>query len=186
MTDGTALLDALSTIAQCAAALAALIGFLGLWRLDRLREEQRRLEDDVIAVAMRIHIQTQPAPVADILLYHGEAYSLQEAQTLIDDPQGAGDQSRVQMVHMTLKPMYADYMALKGIQLRLLWALRCFLVVTLNCCGLQWKNARLAIMSSPGPTLIDSVAHPRPTFIVPEPRLLILGLQSCLAGSHYP
>jgi hypothetical protein len=29
---------ALSTIAQCAAALAALIGFLGLWRLDRLKE----------------------------------------------------------------------------------------------------------------------------------------------------
>jgi len=38
MTD-TALYYALSTIAQCAAALAALIGFLGLWRLDRLRDE---------------------------------------------------------------------------------------------------------------------------------------------------
>jgi hypothetical protein len=37
--DSTALYYALSTIAQCAAALAALIGFLGLWRLDRLREE---------------------------------------------------------------------------------------------------------------------------------------------------
>jgi hypothetical protein len=36
----TALYYALSTIAQCAAALAALIGFLVLWRLDRLREEQ--------------------------------------------------------------------------------------------------------------------------------------------------
>jgi len=33
MTD-TALYYALSTIAQVAAALAALIGFLGLWKLD--------------------------------------------------------------------------------------------------------------------------------------------------------
>jgi hypothetical protein len=34
---------ALSTIAQCAAALAALIGFLGLWRLDRLRDEAEQV-----------------------------------------------------------------------------------------------------------------------------------------------
>jgi hypothetical protein len=40
--DPTALYYALSTIAQCAAALAALIGFLGLWRLDRLRAEREQ------------------------------------------------------------------------------------------------------------------------------------------------
>jgi hypothetical protein len=45
--DPTALYYALSTIAQCAAALAALIGFLGLWRLDRLREEYGQAERDV-------------------------------------------------------------------------------------------------------------------------------------------
>ena len=39
MTD-TALYYALSTVAQCAAALAALIWFLGIWRLDRVREER--------------------------------------------------------------------------------------------------------------------------------------------------
>jgi exo-beta-1,3-glucanase (GH17 family) len=38
----TALYYALSTIAQCAAALAALIGFLGLWRLDQLRAEREQ------------------------------------------------------------------------------------------------------------------------------------------------
>ena len=38
MTD-TGLYYALSTIGQCAAALAALIGFLGMWRLDRLKDE---------------------------------------------------------------------------------------------------------------------------------------------------
>jgi hypothetical protein len=39
MTD-TTLYYALSTIAQCAAALAALIGFFGLWQLDRLQEQR--------------------------------------------------------------------------------------------------------------------------------------------------
>jgi hypothetical protein len=43
MTD-TALYHALSTLAQCAAALAALIGFLSLWRLDYLHEEKEPLD----------------------------------------------------------------------------------------------------------------------------------------------
>jgi hypothetical protein len=38
---------ALSTIAQCAAALAALVGFLGMWRLDRLQEEYGQAVRDV-------------------------------------------------------------------------------------------------------------------------------------------
>ena len=37
--DRNALYYALSTIAMVAAALAALIGFLRMWRLDRLRDE---------------------------------------------------------------------------------------------------------------------------------------------------
>jgi hypothetical protein len=40
--DPNALYAALNTVAQCAAALAALIGFLGLWRLDRLRAEREQ------------------------------------------------------------------------------------------------------------------------------------------------
>jgi len=40
--DPTALYYALSTIAQCVAALAALMGFLGLCRLDRLRLEREQ------------------------------------------------------------------------------------------------------------------------------------------------
>jgi Flp pilus assembly protein TadB len=43
----TALYYALSTIAQCAAALAALIGFLGLWRQDRLRERLNAVDQDI-------------------------------------------------------------------------------------------------------------------------------------------
>jgi hypothetical protein len=47
--DPTALYYALSTIAQCAAALAALIGFLGIWRLERLRDEVHEVEENLAA-----------------------------------------------------------------------------------------------------------------------------------------
>jgi hypothetical protein len=43
--DPTALYYALSTIAQCAAALAAILGAFGLWRLDHLRELDRHEEE---------------------------------------------------------------------------------------------------------------------------------------------
>jgi hypothetical protein len=44
--ESTALYYALSTIAQCAAALAALIGFFGLWRLDFLRQVETLAKQD--------------------------------------------------------------------------------------------------------------------------------------------
>jgi hypothetical protein len=44
MKDETALYYALSTIAQCAAALAALLGFFGLQALERLRQEEDQAE----------------------------------------------------------------------------------------------------------------------------------------------
>lgn len=43
--DPNILFNAFSTLADVAAALAALIGFFGLWRLDRLREQQHRREE---------------------------------------------------------------------------------------------------------------------------------------------
>jgi hypothetical protein len=46
-----------------------------------------------------------------------------------------------------------------------------------TCSGLQWKDARLAILPPFWPTIIDSGACVRPTFIAPEPTLLILGSQ---------
>jgi hypothetical protein len=48
--DPTALYYALSTIAQCAAALAALLGFLGLWRLDQLREETTQARQELLVL----------------------------------------------------------------------------------------------------------------------------------------
>jgi hypothetical protein len=43
--DPNALYSALNTIAQCSAALVAFIGFLGMWRLERLRAELAQTED---------------------------------------------------------------------------------------------------------------------------------------------
>src|SRR4029453_13840620 len=43
--DPNTLFNAFRTLADVAAALAALIGFFGLWRLDRLREQQRGREE---------------------------------------------------------------------------------------------------------------------------------------------
>jgi hypothetical protein len=60
--DPTALYYALSTIAQCAAALAALIGFLGMWRLDRLRDEEKQLDlqlRELMSRTTRLTGQTQ-------------------------------------------------------------------------------------------------------------------------------
>ena len=75
MTD-TALYYALSTIAQCAAALAALVGFLGLWRMDRLRDEERQVEDEVIGEILELfHMNPNAIP------YHGRAYFLQKARS---------------------------------------------------------------------------------------------------------
>jgi hypothetical protein len=58
--DRNALYYALSTIAMVAAALAALIGFLGMWRLDRLRDEMNRIEPDLLQlISQTSHLTPQ-------------------------------------------------------------------------------------------------------------------------------
>jgi hypothetical protein len=54
--DATTLYYVFSTIAQCAAALAALIGFLGLWRLDRLREARAQAQLSLRAVTPMVYM----------------------------------------------------------------------------------------------------------------------------------
>ena len=88
--DPTALYYALSTIAQCAAALAALIGFLGMWRLDRLQDEERQAEDEVIAETLQLsNVGPEGIP------YRGRAYFLQKARELVAEltPPSAGGHS---------------------------------------------------------------------------------------------
>jgi hypothetical protein len=54
-----------------------------------------------------------------------------------------------------------------------------------TCSGSHYLDARLAIEHPSRPTIIDSGTCVRPTLSASEPRLLILGSQSCLVGSHY-
>ena len=76
--DPTWLYYALSTIAQCAAALAALIGFLGLWRLDRLKQERDQVPGDVPRVVCRptrVNLRVN-APHIDAIVHDAEGPSL--------------------------------------------------------------------------------------------------------------
>jgi hypothetical protein len=105
MTD-TALYYAFSTIAQCAAALAALIGFLGMWQLDRLREERGAVE-----FALQTSIKTV-LPLEELM---------QQARSMAHDQQQPGSH---------LEALIARWDALQGAQRQLLWVLRIFLFVT--------------------------------------------------------
>jgi len=53
-----------------------------------------------------------------------------------------------------------------------------------NCSGLQWKDARLAIEHPSWPIIIDSGMCARLTLSAPEPTVLILGLHSWLPDLH--
>src|SRR5688572_7177032 len=108
--DPTALYYVLSTIAQCAAALVALIGFLGMWRLDRLRDEERWAEDEVIAEVLQF---SNMGP--DSIPFYGRAYFLQKARDLVAEPTRAEayasltggqaiDEPKVQRISATLRP----------------------------------------------------------------------------------
>jgi hypothetical protein len=112
--DPTALYYALSTIAQCAAALAALIGFLGMWRLDRLQEEQSRI--------LQLFQEVQGGFLVEDLIRHGTEYYVQRAKERAK-PESA------------LARAVERYDALLGTQRLLLWVLRGFLVVTLIILG---------------------------------------------------
>jgi hypothetical protein len=66
--DPTTLYYALNTIAQRAAALAALIGFLDLWRLDRLHDEWEQATQAFRGVAVRRGLTDAPwLPVDEIV-----------------------------------------------------------------------------------------------------------------------
>jgi hypothetical protein len=70
---------------------------------------------------------------------------------------------------------------------RLVWFYRRHLTYATSCrtCSSHSLHVRLAIMAPSGPAIIDSVRCSRLTLSALKPRLLILGSQSWLVGSHY-
>jgi hypothetical protein len=113
MTD-TALYYAFNTIAQCAAALAALIGFFGMWRLDRYREEARRLTRSIVAVTI---LSTQDSP--EYARLRGRAHYLTFGRQLANNG------------HTELAPLYKQFDTLPGIRRRLRGVLIGFLTTML-------------------------------------------------------
>jgi hypothetical protein len=79
--DATALYYALSIIAQCAAALAALIGFLGMWRLDRLKHEREQAGRNL----PRLMVSKRGISDFAVDTYHID-FVIQQAEQLIATP----------------------------------------------------------------------------------------------------
>jgi hypothetical protein len=128
MTD-TALYYALSTLAQCAAALAALIGFLSLWRLDYLHEEKEPL-DRVIRqnaagfISQRAQEQGNPLPYfpdPDLNKIDNDRL-IAIGPEMLNHPSYGNEQQ---------KAIFARWRALTNNEQRLMTVLVLFLVVTL-------------------------------------------------------
>jgi hypothetical protein len=124
MTD-TALYYALSTIAQCAAALAALIGFLGMRRLDRLRDEVHQH----MLTLYRL-IGGRESPPSDYMIVQSAQDLIKSWGNLSRDQQNImppheGAQARRGQEELAYKNI------LQEVQRRLMIALRIFLAVTL-------------------------------------------------------
>lgn len=107
MTD-TAFYYALSTIAQCAAAL---IGFLGLWRLDRLRDEDTQMEQTLRGLIILI---TSKPP-----LRMTKEFVLERCRRIVTTPQPEPEeQSKPQ-----IEPRLTRWEALPGKQRWLMYVL---------------------------------------------------------------
>jgi hypothetical protein len=139
--DPTALYYALSTIGQVAAALAALIGFLGQWWLTRLHDEETRIEQKLRELVLQDSSLVPPADLPRLT----RAFLLQIVERAIKAPQGL---SQVFM-SSTLWIEHARLKALPDEQKRLLRTLRIFLrgtlaVMVLAIMGFVFVEALLA------------------------------------------
>jgi hypothetical protein len=121
--DPNALYAALNTIAQCAAALAALIGFLGLWRLDRLRAEREQ-------ALQLIYRRPYSSLGADREIARlGEEFFVQNAETYVRElEQALGAHGPT---GLKLKQAIARWRAIPGEQRQLMEVLQRFLRRTL-------------------------------------------------------
>jgi hypothetical protein len=82
---------ALSTIAQVAGTLAALIGFLGLWRLDRLKREMEEVERELrraAALRRRRDGGVEPLESAQAVVHWPLPRVRERAREILEDPLG--------------------------------------------------------------------------------------------------
>jgi hypothetical protein len=120
-TEPTALYYALSTIAQCAAALAALIGFFGLWRLDRLRDKKTQVFEAMIDIISVDSVRMSTLRRQD------ECAIVEHLRQIITAPQIGFDVS----FKPKLEPIYARWDVLANTQQQLMDVLVNFLLGTL-------------------------------------------------------
>ncbi len=117
---------ALSTIAQCAAALAALIGFLGLWRQDRLKQERDQAERDLRGLLIGRHLGVS---AENCYVLHIDDI-IQRAEQFIAEHRDAQDQNPRQ-VALKMDATLRRWRARPSEQQRLMRALKYFLGGTL-------------------------------------------------------
>jgi hypothetical protein len=97
--DPNALYYALSTIAQVAATLAALIGFLGMWRLDRLRDEAKEVER-MLAEFIKLTPYPWESPASDppregALISRMQVFL--RARQIVNEPRRPGERSLMEI-----------------------------------------------------------------------------------------
>jgi hypothetical protein len=119
--ESTALYYALSTIAQYAAALAALIGFFGLWQLDRLRKEREQVEKGVLG-------KFATMGMVESLCDASTERRFEEAQKFLDSHPQSNSHRQTQG---EMRPLVQYWRTLTRTQAWMMGALSAFLVVTL-------------------------------------------------------
>jgi hypothetical protein len=126
--DPNALYAALNTVAQCAAALAALIGFLGLWRLDRLRAER---EQAIQLIYRQQNFSPPPGRlgVGQEIARRGEEHFVQKAEEYVRELEQ--DPNVDASGGLQLKQATVRWRAIPGEQQQLMETLKRFLTRTL-------------------------------------------------------
>jgi len=130
--DPNALYSALNTIAQCAAALAALIGFLGLWQLDWLRREQEQVKQHLQQLLSPTFTTGEKAQMDDPTFLVEAAEQLLAGQRK-SYGEGLGFTLGTEDIQPMVRSALARWNALPIEQQRLMRVLSVFLVVTLAC-----------------------------------------------------
>jgi hypothetical protein len=133
--DPTALYYAFNTIAQCTAALAALTGFLGLWRLDRLREERTQAEHYLRWVMYREHLNMDLQSAQEVMILPTDRLIAEAGSLLAANAREESDATFRELLgklrHTIDIEAFQRWRALPDKQRRLMHVLCIFLIGTL-------------------------------------------------------